>query len=404
MPKFGTYALIDAAGVSDLTKVEFVVKDSHTGTATKRINLAQVEDLVGGGQQIVEKLTISGGTITSINAGTAASGSVLNTSQGWNVAGTRFVGWRLNVTDTNSATSSSLLELAVGSISRFDVSKGGAVTAAGDIKSGANVCANASTANLLGFTDGTAFYYDGSNCIGQRAGTAAQKLSIYNARASSNDWERLALDWRTTANEARVGTEKSGAGVARDLVLITDGTVRLRLDSTGPVTINEAYTLPTTDGANGQVLATNGAGTVSWTAAAGGGTTSIYATMNRTGHGLTNTALGKPVFVYGILDDTDATEFPTGVVAEIVNANEFKYAKSGDTLNIAAALIAGNYVIATDTRFLYWDASNNNGNGKYVTEKPVDSDPTLGPILLVNSYANATQTYNVTVLATGVLP
>lgn len=404
MPKFGTYALIDAAGVSDLTKVEFVVKDSHTGTATKRINLAQVEDLVGGGQQVIEKLTIVGGTITSINAGTAASGMLITASQTWNVAGTRFVGWRLNVTDTNSATSSSLLELAVGSISRFDVSKGGAVTAAGDIKSGANVQANASTSNLLGFSDGTAFYYDGSNCIGQRAGTAAQKLSIYNARASSNDWERLALDWRTTANEARIGTEKSGAGVARDLVLITDGTVRLRLDSTGPVTINEAYTLPTTDGANGQVLATNGAGTVSWTAAAGGGTTSIYATMNRTGHGLTNTALGKPVFVYGILDDTDATEFPTGVVAEIVNANEFKYAKAGDTLNVASTLVSGNYVIATDTRFLYWDSSLDNGNGRYVKDKPVDSDPTLGPILLVNSYANATQTYNVTVLATGVLP
>lgn len=404
MPKFGTYALIDAAGVSDLTKVEFVVKDSHTGTATKRINLAQVEDLVGGGQQIVEKLTISGGVITSINAGTAASGSVLNTSQQWNVAGTRFVGWRLNVTDTASTTSSSLLELAVGSVSRFDVSKAGAVTAAGDIKSQANVCANASTANLLGFTDGTALYYDGANCIGQRAGTAAQRFAVYNARSTSNDWERAVVDWRTTANECRVGTEKSGAGVARDLVLITDGTVRLRIDSTGPLTVNEAYTLPTSDGANGQVLATNGAGTVSWTAAAGGAATSIYATMNRTGHGLTSTAIGKPVCVYSLLDDTDVLQFPTGVVTSIVNANEFAYAKSGDTLNIAATLIGGSYVIATDSRFLYWDASDNNGLGRYSKTKPVDSDPTLAPILMVNSYASATQTYNVTVLATGVLP
>jgi len=403
MPKFGTYALIDAGQISDLSKVEFVVKDSHVGTATKRINLSQVEDLVGGGQQIVEKLTVSGGTITSVNPTTAAEGLLIATSQTWNVSGTRFVGWRMNVVDTNSAANSSLLELAVGSVSKFDVSKAGTVTAAGDIKSNANVCANASTSNLLGFTDGTALYYDAANCIGQRNATAPQRLAVYNTRSSASNYERLVLDWRTLLNEARLGTERGGTGNARDLLLVTDGDPRIRIDADGQITINEAYTLPTTDGANGQVLATNGAGTVSWTATAGG-TTSVYATMNRTDHGLTSTAIGKPVFVYELLDDTDATQFPTGVVTEIVNANDFKYAKSGDTLNIAQLLIEGTYVIATDSRFLFWDKSSNNGLGRYTKTKPVDSDPTLGPILLVNSYSSTAQTYNVTVLATGVLP
>lgn len=403
MPKFGTYALIDAGQISDLTKVEFVVKDSHVGTATKRINLSQVEDLVGGGQQIVERLTVTGGNVTTVNPTTAADGLLISTSQTWNVSGTRFVGWRMNVVDTNSAANSSLLELAVGSVSKFDVSKAGTVTAAGDIKSNANVCANASTANLLGFTDGTALYYDAANCIGQRNATAPQRFAVYNTRTSATVYERIVLDWRTNSNEARIGTEKSGTGLARDVVLITDNTPRIRLGSSGAVTINEAYTLPTTDGANGQVLATNGAGNVSWASTAGG-TTTTQATMNRVDHGLTSTAIGKPVFVYELLNDTDVAQFPTGVVTEIVNANDFRYAKTGDTINIPALLVEGSYSISTDTRFLYWDASSNNGLGRYAKTKPVDSDPALGPILMVNSYASTTQTINATVLATGVLP
>jgi hypothetical protein len=126
--------------------------------------------------------------------------------------------------------------------------------------------------------------------------------------------------------------------------------------------------------------------------------------MNRVDHGLTSTAIGKPVFVYELLNDTDVAQFPTGVVTEIVNANDFRYAKTGDTINIPALLVEGSYSISTDTRFLYWDASSNNGLGRYAKTKPVDSDPALGPILMVNSYASTTQTINATVLATGVLP
>lgn len=42
------------------------------------------------------------------------------------------------------------------------------------------------------------------------------------------------------------------------------GTIRWRMSQTGAVTFNEAFTFPTADGSSGQVLTTNGSGSVSW--------------------------------------------------------------------------------------------------------------------------------------------
>ena len=56
------------------------------------------------------------------------------------------------------------------------------------------------------------------------------------------------------------------------IALETGGSKRLKISgSNGSVTINEAYTLPTNDGSDKQVLSTNGAGVVTWESAAGGG-------------------------------------------------------------------------------------------------------------------------------------
>lgn len=54
----------------------------------------------------------------------------------------------------------------------------------------------------------------------------------------------------------------------------TSGSERLRLDSSG-VEINNAYHLPTSDGTSGQIMQTNGSGTVSFVDAAGGGLQSV---------------------------------------------------------------------------------------------------------------------------------
>ena len=55
-----------------------------------------------------------------------------------------------------------------------------------------------------------------------------------------------------------------------DVRIATAGSTRLKVSS-GAVTINEAYTLPTNDGSDKQVLSTNGAGVVTWETTSGGG-------------------------------------------------------------------------------------------------------------------------------------
>ena len=50
-----------------------------------------------------------------------------------------------------------------------------------------------------------------------------------------------------------------------------NGTERLKIESSGAVTFNTAFTFPTADGSAGQVLQTNGSGTVTWATVSGGG-------------------------------------------------------------------------------------------------------------------------------------
>jgi hypothetical protein len=55
---------------------------------------------------------------------------VLDLTQTWNQITTTFTGLKLNVTDTNSASGSLLLDLQVGGTSKFSVTKSGAIVAA----------------------------------------------------------------------------------------------------------------------------------------------------------------------------------------------------------------------------------------------------------------------------------
>ena len=55
--------------------------------------------------------------------------------------------------------------------------------------------------------------------------------------------------------------------------LKTAGSTRFKISgSNGNITFNEAFTFPNTDGSDGQVLKTNGNGTISWQNESGGST------------------------------------------------------------------------------------------------------------------------------------
>lgn len=76
-------------------------------------------------------------------------------------------------------------------------------------------------------------------------GTSSANKFVMFGEQSNTGWE-----WRT------------GVGI-RPLDL-DGGTLRMSLSNTGALRINDAFTLPTSDGTSGQVLTTNGSGTVTW--------------------------------------------------------------------------------------------------------------------------------------------
>lgn len=83
-------------------------------------------------------------------------------------------------------------------------------------------------------------------------GTSSANKFVMFGEQSNTGWE-----WRT------------GVGI-RPLDL-DGGTLRMSLSNTGALRINNAFTLPTSDGTNGQVLTTNGSGTVTWGNPSAGG-------------------------------------------------------------------------------------------------------------------------------------
>ena len=86
--------------------------------------------------------------------------------------------------------------------------------------------------------------------------------------------------------------------------IITNGIVKpFVVDSTSTITINEAYTIPKSDGSTGQVLTTDGAGSATWQSVSGssGGTIVVEGggTLSTMRDGVCNTASGDYSTVFG---------------------------------------------------------------------------------------------------------
>jgi hypothetical protein len=80
---------------------------------------------------------------------------------------------------------------------------------------------------------------------------------VFNTYTSPTSHEAFTMDWQTTANTVRVGTVKgSGGGTARQIIIQTDGTERIRISAVGEIFL----TLPTSAGTPGSLW--NDAGTV----------------------------------------------------------------------------------------------------------------------------------------------
>ena len=246
-----------------------------------------------GANTFTEAQTISGGAVTS-------STPLLNISQTWNNGAVTFHATDVNVTNTASATASTLLRLRLGGSSVFTVSRNGGIselTGSGseyvwrrtDVN---QVTFHGQTANSTGIGVGGISF--GSNCsiqwtndipassaditirrgssgiLQMRSGATAQTFQIFNTFTSTTNFERATVSW--ASNTLSIGTEKgSGGGTARVMQLITDGTARAVFEATtynttllanagsygsgsGVLFLGNATTVPTTNPTGGGIL------------------------------------------------------------------------------------------------------------------------------------------------------
>ena len=68
----------------------------------------------------------------------------------------------------------------------------------------------------------TSLYRDAANTLAQRNSTNAQTFRLYNTYTDASNYERLSIDWSTTANTATIVTQNAGTGSARNLAIGQD--------------------------------------------------------------------------------------------------------------------------------------------------------------------------------------
>lgn len=134
---------------------------------------------------------------------TQASIIINNMVQTWNAIGTTFTAIKMNVTDTASAVASKLIDLQVGGVSRFSVTKGGVASATrmlpGAVDVGGVLGVFATSGNVATFQGNTPVDGDTLMAINGGAGTG----TVYGIKASVQ-----------STSSGRITVQQNGAGHA----------------------------------------------------------------------------------------------------------------------------------------------------------------------------------------------
>lgn len=170
----------------------------------------------------IPAITLTQGTIT-------AAAAIIDAAGTWNNSGVTFTGIKANITDTASTADSMLLDLRIGGVSKFTVSKASlswvhSGNRAWYLAWDANVIrsdayfgwASSTTVGTPG--DDLALFRDAANTLAQRRGTNAQTFRLYNTYTDGSNYERGFMRWAT--NVLEIGAEVAGTGTARNLAIL----------------------------------------------------------------------------------------------------------------------------------------------------------------------------------------
>jgi hypothetical protein len=213
-------------------------------------------------------------TLTLIGANNLmTSQPVLNMTQTWNNVATTFTGLKLNITNTNSANGSKLMDIQLGGVSTLSVATSNVEYPAGWIlnftpNSGSTVSlgpANGgSLVNIIqggqsshAFNANNNFYANDAGLqwtnLNRNPGTTVDvglfrdsapgflaiantqtlnqpaSLRVYNTTdqvfgSAPTNYERGVFDWNTTSNVLTIGTQKGGTGSTRGVQFVNGGT------------------------------------------------------------------------------------------------------------------------------------------------------------------------------------
>ena len=246
---------------SDLTAISALTTTAYGRALLSTADAATLRSAIGVGQTDAPTFlaqTLTGQSLT----GTQAT-SLVDLSATWNTTGTPSA-LKLNVIDTASNAASKLMDLQVGGVSKFNVSKAGSIFISNpvglskpiiydslnrwvfndnfSINSGNSqvvVTGPLSFGTSIGGPDLT-IIRDDAGILAQRNGVNAQAFRAYNTFTDTNNKEWGEFDWKTTANTLRIGTNHFGSGVARPIDFVTGGVVRMSIAAAGFIGIGTA--------------------------------------------------------------------------------------------------------------------------------------------------------------------
>ena len=187
---------------------------------------------------------------------------ISNMTVTWTDSGTTYNAVKMNVTDTASNAASLLMDLQVGTVSKFKVPKNGnpvfVVPTSGYLEVNGNGdgfrAANGSAISAYGpygvrmgasntlswgssadgpATADTTLARDAADTLAQRRTTNAQTFRVYNTYTDASNYERGVFDWSSTANILTIGSQKLGTGAVRNVSIVATGsTIQISPGST----------------------------------------------------------------------------------------------------------------------------------------------------------------------------
>lgn len=223
--------------LGDITPTSVVTINGAVGTKVDVFKLS-----TGGGTN-TELLRIDGGLTTA----SEFTIKVLNTGTGVSRALSIYGGnglWLESQSGNLTLNAASSLVLRASSATRFNLTSSALAPQSDNAMdlggSGLQIrslylatSAILASACTINWNADTFLVRNAPNTLAGRNSTTAQRWMVFNTFTDTSNGEWLDLDWTTSANKLRFGTNKNGTGSTRLLEFIVGGTAAMQFDSGG---------------------------------------------------------------------------------------------------------------------------------------------------------------------------